>query len=129
MKVFFDTNVWVAEALLGEAAERLIEATSKAAWRIFSSSHVLAETERVLEKRLGCSRRLAVLTRKRIQRRAVIVEPKPSRHRVPEDPADSPILQAALAAAVFVGAAVSAVGFCALKNPPGQPFAACELFV
>ena len=27
MKVFFDTNVYVAEALLGETAERLIEAT------------------------------------------------------------------------------------------------------
>lgn len=100
MKVFFDTNVWIAEALLGEAAERLIEATSKAAWRIYSSSHVLAETERVLEERLGCNRRLAVLTRKRIQRRAAVVEPNPSRHQVPEDPADSPILQAALAAGV-----------------------------
>lgn len=100
MKVFFDTNVWIAEALLGEEAGRLIDATAKAAWRIFSSAHVLAETERVLEERLGCSRRLAVLTRKHIQRRAAIVEPSASRHRVPGDPADSPILQAALAAGV-----------------------------
>jgi hypothetical protein len=27
MKVFFDTNVYVAEALLGQAAEELLEAT------------------------------------------------------------------------------------------------------
>ncbi len=100
MKVFFDTNVWIAEALLGEAARRLIEATSKAAWRIFSSSHVLAEIERVLQGRLEGSRRFAVLTRQRIQRRVATVEPSTSRHRVPGDPADSPILQAALAAGV-----------------------------
>jgi hypothetical protein len=31
MKVFFDTNVYVAEAILGQAAERLIEATDRAA--------------------------------------------------------------------------------------------------
>ena len=28
MKVFFDTNVYIAEALLGEAAEALLSATS-----------------------------------------------------------------------------------------------------
>jgi len=33
MKVFFDTNVYVAEALLGSAAERMVEATSNASWR------------------------------------------------------------------------------------------------
>ena len=27
MKIFFDTNVYVAEALLGEAAEEMLEAT------------------------------------------------------------------------------------------------------
>lgn len=37
MKVFFDTNVYVAEALLGEAAERMLEATTRVSWRIFSS--------------------------------------------------------------------------------------------
>jgi len=36
MKVFFDTNVYVAEALLGDAAGRMLEATSK-------SSHSLHE--------------------------------------------------------------------------------------
>jgi len=43
MKVFFDTNVYVAEALLGEAAERMLEATRRSSWRIFTSSYVLAE--------------------------------------------------------------------------------------
>ena len=35
MKVFFDTNVYVAEALLGEGSTRLIEATLSAGWRIY----------------------------------------------------------------------------------------------
>lgn len=99
MKVFFDTNVYVAEALLGDAAERMLEATRKASWRIFASSHVLGEIERVMVEQLGFSRRFALLTRRRIRRRAILVEPThSSRHWVPDDPNDSPILQAALTA-------------------------------
>jgi putative PIN family toxin of toxin-antitoxin system len=99
MKVLFDTNVYVAEALLGDAAERMLTATRKASWRIFTSSYVLAEIERVMVERLGYSRRFALLTRRRAQRRAILVEPsRSSRHQVPGDPDDSPILQAALAA-------------------------------
>jgi hypothetical protein len=30
VKIFFDTNVYVAEALLGEAAEQMLNATEKA---------------------------------------------------------------------------------------------------
>jgi len=100
MKVFFDTNVYVAEALLGEAAERMIEATTRASWRIHSSPYVLDELERVLTEQLGLSRRLAILSRKRIMRRSALVEPAESRHVVPGDPRDSPILQAALEARV-----------------------------
>lgn len=33
MKVFFDTNVYIAEALLGETAEALLAATESAGWR------------------------------------------------------------------------------------------------
>jgi putative PIN family toxin of toxin-antitoxin system len=98
MKVFFDTNVYVAEALLGDAAARMLEATSKASWRILSSSHVLDEIERVMVERLGFSRRLALLTRRRARRRGILVKPASSRHQVLADPEDSPILQAALTA-------------------------------
>jgi putative PIN family toxin of toxin-antitoxin system len=100
MKVFFDTNVYVAEALLGETAEQLLGATSKAGWQLYTSSYLLAELERVMVERLDCSRRFAVLTRNRVRRRATLVNPPASRHRVPGDPADTPILQAALAARV-----------------------------
>jgi len=40
VKIFFDTNVYVAEALLGRTAERLLVATGKAGWRIFVSPQV-----------------------------------------------------------------------------------------
>jgi uncharacterized protein len=99
MKVFFDTNVYVAEALLGEAAEEMVAATERAEWRIVASTYLLDELERVLAESLGFSRRLAVLSRQRIMRRARLVEPGASRHAVPQDMNDSPILRAALAAA------------------------------
>lgn len=98
MKVFFDTNVYVAEALLGGAAGRMLVATSRASWRIFSSSYVLDEIERVMVERLGFSRRFAFLTRRRAERRSTLVKPALSRHQVPGDPNDSPILRAALLA-------------------------------
>lgn len=48
MKVFFDSNVYVAEALLGHAAIAVIAATERAGWRIFCSTYVLYEVQRVL---------------------------------------------------------------------------------
>ncbi len=98
MKVFFDTNVYIAEARLGRAAEQMVEATLEASWRIFASAYVGEEVERVLTEALDYSRRFAVLSRKRVLRRATVVKPGSSRHTVPDDPHDSPILQAALAA-------------------------------
>ena len=98
MKVFFDTNVYVAEAILGGAAERMVQATRVARWRAYCCQAVLDEVGRVLAESLGFSRRFAALTKARIVRRAVLVEPGASRRRVSQDPKDSPILIAALAA-------------------------------
>jgi putative PIN family toxin of toxin-antitoxin system len=100
MKIFFDTNVYVAEALLGQAAQHMIQATLDTSWRLYTSSYVAAETQRVIGEKLGFPRRFAFLTRVRILRRAVTVEPPASRHAVPQDAADNPVLQAALAAGV-----------------------------
>ena len=98
MKIFFDTNVYVAEALLGKTAERMIAATLQGSWRVYISEHVADELQRVLTEALDCSSRFGVLSRKRVLRRATRVEPGSSRHSVPDDPQDNPILQAALAA-------------------------------
>jgi putative PIN family toxin of toxin-antitoxin system len=95
MKIFFDTNVYVGEALLGQAAERMIEATLDARWRIYASPYLLEELGRVLTEELGFGRRLAVLAQRRIVRRSALVEGG-STAQVPQDPKDNPILQAAL---------------------------------
>ena len=65
---------------------------------VSASLYLLDELERVLTEKLGFSRRLAYLSRRRIIRRAKLFEPGASHHAVPQDPADSPILRAALAA-------------------------------
>jgi predicted nucleic acid-binding protein len=98
MKVFFDTCVYVAEALLGAAAEQMLEATERASWRITASAYLLDELERVLTEKLGFTARLARLSRQRLAQRAALLDPPASRHVVPDDPADSPILQAAVMA-------------------------------
>jgi putative PIN family toxin of toxin-antitoxin system len=100
MKIFFDTNVYVAEALLGETAEEMLSATEKANWRVYASAYLLDELERVLTQELSFSRRLALLSRGKIIRRANIVEPRASHHDVPLDAADTPILRAAASAGV-----------------------------
>src|SRR5437870_1857881 len=96
MKIFFDTNVYVAEALLGVGAVKMIAATESASWRIYASDRVLDEVVRVLIEELGFSRRLAWLSRRRIIRRATLIAPGASRHDVPDDSNDTPILCAAL---------------------------------
>jgi putative PIN family toxin of toxin-antitoxin system len=100
MKVLFDTNVYVSEALVGGLAELLIDATVGADWRIYASTYLLDECERVIDQKLGKGRRLAVLTRNRVALRARLVKPAESRHTVAQDAADSPILRASLEAGV-----------------------------
>lgn len=100
MKVFFDTNVYIAEALLGQGAEQILRATREASWRFFVSDYLLDELERVLVEKLGLSPRFAKLTRARAGRRAKMVVPGKSRHVVPDDAADNPILRAAIASGV-----------------------------
>ena len=95
MKVFFDTNVYVAETLLGAAAASMIAATLKARWRVYVSRYLLEELGRVLTEELGFARRLAVLSQRRVLRRSTVVEAGGSA-QVPQDPKDSPILQAAI---------------------------------
>jgi predicted nucleic acid-binding protein len=74
----------------------MINATAGARWRIYCSTHVVDEVRRVI-RRLGFPQRLASLSQDRIRRRSILVKPPSSRHAVPRDPQDSPILRAALA--------------------------------
>jgi putative PIN family toxin of toxin-antitoxin system len=98
MKVVFDTNVYIAEALGGDTATRLVASTDQASWRIYVSRYIVDEMTAVMIDDLGLSRRSAALAAIRALRRATLAEPTPSRHTVPQDAADSPVLRAALQA-------------------------------
>jgi len=100
MKVLFDTNVYVAEALMGAAAQRIVSATLAAAWRVSTCETVLDELKRVLVEELDFSRRDAMIIRRRCETRTKLVTQRPSKHQVPGDPNDSPILAAACDAGV-----------------------------
>jgi putative PIN family toxin of toxin-antitoxin system len=96
MKIFFDSNVYVAEALLGEGAETIMKAVTHAHWRIYTNQYVIDETAHVLTDYLGKSKQFVALTRKRMSRRAALVEGH-SKARVAADPKDTPVLRGALA--------------------------------
>jgi len=98
MKVVFDTNVYVAEALGGDTARRILASTERARWRIYVSQYIIDELMSVMTEDLGLSRRSATLAVVRALRRGRLVEPMPSRHTVPQDAADSDVLRAALRA-------------------------------
>lgn len=100
MKVLFDTNVYVSEALVGGRAEEIIAATLAARWRVFASTYLLDEIERVLRDKLKFRPRVAALARQRVRRRCEPADAPPSRHEVAADPMDSPILRAAMSAGV-----------------------------
>ena len=100
MKVLFDTNVYVSESLVGGLASEIVTATLEARFRVFVSSYILDELRRVLVDKLSQSPRLAALARQRTRGRAESIEAPESRHDVIADPADSPILKAAIAAGV-----------------------------
>lgn len=79
MKVVFDTNVYVAEALGGETGRRIIDSTQRAAWHILVSQYIVDELFKVMTEDLGLPRRNAALASIRAVRRARLVEP--ARHR------------------------------------------------
>ena len=100
MKVLFDTNVYVSEALVGGLAEALIDASLAARWRVFTAPYVLDELERVLREKLNFSARVAALARQRARRRCELTVTPASRHTVLSDLNDSPILRTAIGAGV-----------------------------
>jgi putative PIN family toxin of toxin-antitoxin system len=97
MKIFFDTNVYVADAIGGQAARTMIDATLQQRWRIYSSNYVVKETAHVLVDYFGFSPRLAYLIGRKIRRHAILIEGQ-TKAIVPQNPKDNPILQAALLA-------------------------------
>jgi uncharacterized protein len=98
MKIVFDTNVYVAEALGGDTATRILVSTRQASWRIYISRYIIDELNAVMIEDLALPRRSAALATVRALRRSRLIEPTPSRHTVPEDAADNEVLRTAVSA-------------------------------
>src|SRR4051812_35742456 len=100
MKILFDTNVYISEVLVGGLAERILNTVLNARWKVFVSTYILDEVERVLSDKLGFSARVATMSRVSVRRRAESVDVPASRHQVPGDKKDNAVLQAAVAGGV-----------------------------
>lgn len=98
MKVFFDTNVYISEALGSGNAATILKATHDAAWRIYSNTHVVNEVRSTLKLKLRRSPSLLTATIDRIRKHTILAKTPSSRHRVLGDEMDTPILRAALGA-------------------------------
>lgn len=96
MKIFFDSNVYVTEALFGEGAEQIMGAVARARWRVYVNRHVIEETAHVLSDYLEKPTRFVGLTKRRILQRASLVEGH-SKAQVPGDAKDTPVLRGASA--------------------------------
>ncbi len=96
MKIVFDTNVYVADALGGETAGLILASTTQASWRVYISQYIVDELINVIADDLGMPRRSAILAGIQALRRGRLVGVVPSRHVVPQDPADSEILRTAV---------------------------------
>jgi putative PIN family toxin of toxin-antitoxin system len=100
VKVLFDTNVHVSDAIYGGRATGAITATLNARWKIFVCPTILTELERVIRTKFNRSQSFANATIQTLRDIAEVAEESLSRQHVPGDPDDMPILRAAMAAGV-----------------------------
>jgi putative PIN family toxin of toxin-antitoxin system len=100
VKVLFDSNVHISDAIYGGAASRAVTATVEARWRIFVCDTILDEVFHVLRTKFNRSKGFAHATVQALRDMAEIADERESRHQVPGDPSDTPILHAAIGAGV-----------------------------
>lgn len=100
MKVLFDTNVHVSDAVYGGGATRAITATLNARWKIFVCPTILTELDRVIRTKFNRSQSFANATVRTLRDISEVAEEPITRHHVPGDPDDTPIFRAAMAVGV-----------------------------
>jgi uncharacterized protein len=100
VKVLFDTNVHVSDAIHGGGATRAITATLDARWKIFVCPTILSELERVIRTKFNRSQSFGHATVQTLRDISEAADEPMTRHHVPGDPDDTPILNAAMAAGV-----------------------------
>lgn len=100
MKVLFDSNIHISDAIFGGAAGRAIDATVDARWKIFISESILAEMRRVICDKFNRTKAFANSVSHALRENYELADEPRTHHQVPGDPNDTPILRAALAAGV-----------------------------
>jgi putative PIN family toxin of toxin-antitoxin system len=100
VKVLFDTNIYVSDAIFGGAASRAVTATVAARWKVFVCQTILTEVHRVIHTKFSRSQAFAKLAVQAVRDIAELTDEPMSRHRVEGDPDDAPILRAAIGAGV-----------------------------
>lgn len=100
MKVLFDSNIHISDAIFGGAAARAVDATLKARWKVFVCQTILNEVGRVIREKFNRSHGFANSMVRMIGDIAEIVDEPASRHEVVGDASDTPILRAAIGAGV-----------------------------
>jgi putative PIN family toxin of toxin-antitoxin system len=98
VKILFDSNVLISSVAYGGAAARAIDETTRARWKVFVSETILAETERIIRDKLGHTAAFARKASREFRQSFQIADEPLTRHQVPDDPDDTPILRAALSA-------------------------------
>ncbi len=96
MKIVFDTNVLIAEALGSKRVESMIAACGAAKYRFVCSRYIGDELERVLLEKLSKTRRLGKVAGIRAAQRSELVDLPSSKRSVPGDESDDAILQTAI---------------------------------
>jgi len=96
LKVVFDTNVYVSEALFNALAEAVLKAGRSGAFSIYISDFILAEIHRVLINRFHTTRRFASLAVRRAVRFSRLVPTSQRRYQEVADPQDHPVLKTAI---------------------------------
>jgi putative PIN family toxin of toxin-antitoxin system len=92
--------VHVSDAIYGGVAARAIAATLEARWKIFVCPTILNEIDVVIRSKFNRSPRFANATIQHLRDSAEVANESLSRHQVPGDANDTPILRAAIASSV-----------------------------
>jgi putative PIN family toxin of toxin-antitoxin system len=95
LKVVFDTNIYVSEALFDAIAEVVVGAGRDGNFYVYVSEYILSETDKVL-LRLGATRRFAAMAVQRIRPFAHIVHTADRNFPVLADAKDHPVLETAI---------------------------------
>ena len=96
MKVVFDTNVYISEALFNALAEVVLKAGREHAFSVYISDFILGEIQHVLVNQFHTTRRFALLTVRRARRFARLVATRQRSYEEVIDKKDHPVLETAI---------------------------------